>query len=188
MNKQFKWISFIALTIVTICLYGCKDDTKEPEEEFKKAELLTNVADNYIIPNYIELKSRINLLQLNWSSFLSNPNQANLDIVKNNLLAANEQYQRVKPLNFGPGMTNDLVMALGVFPTDTAQITDQITSGIYNLDDADTRDTQGFDALVYLLFRNNALALIQSSAATQNYITAVIIRMNDKVTATLSQW
>jgi len=90
--------------------------------------------------------------------------------------------------DFGPGTTENLQMVCGIFPTDTAQITSQISSGVYDLNADDTRDTQGFDALDYLFYRNNALSLIQSSTNTQNYITALIVRMKTKVSSVLSQW
>ncbi len=171
-----------------VLITNCKDKNKPTEDNFKKGELLTNLADNYIIPHYTELQTRVFTLDTKWGDFLLSPSTTTYDEVKSAFLAASEEYQRVKMFNFGPGMTENLQMVCGVFPTDTAQITSQINSGIYDLNDDTTRDTQGFDALDYLFYRVNAMTLIQGSVNTQNYITALIVRMKTKVSNVLSQW
>ncbi len=190
MSKKFYKTLLASLFCILglVLITNCKDKNGPEEVEFKKGELLTNLADNYIIPHYTELQSRVFNLDTKWGDYLLNPSTTTFDAAKLAFLDAAEEYQRVKLFNFGPAMTENLQMACGIFPTDTAQINSQINSGIYDLSADDTRDTQGFDALDYLLYRNNALALIQSSTNTQNYITALIVRMKGKVSTVLSQW
>jgi predicted lipoprotein len=176
-------ICFFALALV-----GCKDKNKTENPEFDKSPILTNIADNYIIPHQNELKFRLDNLKSAWDTFSADQSSTNFDDVKLNYLLCNEQYQRVKMIDFGPEMTNSMTMAFGVFPTDTNQIASNISMGTYDLESADNTDTQGLDALDYLLFRTDAYTLAQTSSNTRAYINDLISKLNNKINLVVSGW
>ncbi len=177
-----------ALSIIGLAFIGCKDKDKKENPEFDKSPIMTNIADNDIIPNQNELKLRIDALSSAWITFSSDQSSTNFDDVKSKYLLCNEQYQLVKLFDLGPAMTNGLTMAFGVFPTDTAQIELNISSGSYDLSTADNVDTQGLDALDYLLFRNNAFAQMQVSANARLYVNDLINKLKGKISTVVSDW
>src|SRR6218665_2694608 len=96
-------------TFGLLLITNCKDKKgQEEEDEFKKGELLTNLADNYIIPHYTELQSLVFTLDTKLGDYLLNPSTTTYNDVKSAFLNAAEEYQRVKMFNFGPGMTENL--------------------------------------------------------------------------------
>lgn len=178
-------------TIFAFCLLvftNCKDKNNDNKVEFDKGPIMINLADNYFIPGYNQLQLQTTLLADNWNLFLSATSAANFTEVQNTWLAANSAFQTVKFADFGPAMTVGLSSALGTFPADTAQIQLNISTGTYDLVTAENIDAVGFDALDYLLYRPNALTLIQNSTATQTYISALISKMKSEVDAVVAGW
>lgn len=188
-----KRISALLLIVVgtTFLFSQCKKKEEDEEEEqvhFDKAPVMTNLADNYIIPGYNDLQTKMNTLQSNWGVFLTVQTQANLNLLKTSLTEANISFHRVKIFDVGPAMSNGLMSALGTFPADTSQIKNNISAGSYVLTTADNIDAIGFDALDYLFYRTNALTLIQTSTACQQYITDVITKMKNEVDYVVNGW
>ncbi len=175
--------------ILFISFIACKDkDNQQDQEAFDRAPIMTNLADNYIIPHFTELKTRFSTLSADWNTFLSDQSQTNFNSVKTAYLLCNEEYQRVKMFDFGPAMSNGMTMSFGIFPTDTSQIAASISSGTYDLASAESEYAQGLDALDYLFFRVNAYTELQSNPNARAYITDLINRMSSKVTAISQAW
>lgn len=179
-----------AALCILFAITACKDkETQESEDTFDKGALLTNMADNYIIPHYAELQTRLGDLMTNWAAFDNNTSPGNHIQVQASFVAVCEEYQRVKMFDFGPAMTHGMTMAFGVFPTDTAQIVANINSGSYDLSTTDNADAQGLDALDYLLFRQNAYASLSgSSSATRAYVNELIAKLISTLSAVRSEW
>ncbi len=176
-------------TLAITSLSACKDKNKDDEDvAFDKGPILTNLADNYIIPGYTDLNSKLTALQTTWNAFQADQSSLNFDAVKTSWEEANKSFHRVKLFDLGPATTVGLAGALGTFPTDTTQIQNNIASGTYNLLTAENVDAIGFDALDYLLFRSNAFASVTSSANTRVYISEVIAKMKTEVQSVLTAW
>ena len=100
MNTKFlKLIYFFsALLIIQSCKKsGCtdpealnynidaqKDDNSCLYEDYDKLSLLTNLADNYIIPSLDAYKRKIITLNIHVDSFIANPNISNLSLLRTN--------------------------------------------------------------------------------------------------------
>ena len=182
----------IAILTVFTCslasLSACKDKKKDEDIDFDKGPILTNLADNYIIPAYTDLQTKVGTLHSQWNSFLADPSQVNFDATKQAWIEAVTSFHRVKLFDLGPAMSNGLAGALGTFPADTTQIKNNITSGTYNLLTAENVDAIGFDALDYLFYRNAALAEITSSTNCQTYVSDLITKMKSEVDAVVDGW
>lgn len=177
------------IAFILISFSACKDkDNQQEEAVFDKAPIMTNLADNYMIPHFTELKTRFNTLSTNWNAFLADQSLPNFDAVKASYLLCNEEYQRVKMFDFGPAMSYGMTMAFGIFPTDTSQIAASISSGTYDLASSESEYSQGLDALDYLLFRASAYSQLQSSSNARMYVTDLINRMNSKAIAISQAW
>lgn len=172
-----------------LLLVSCKDKkTNNQEDTFKKTELLTHLADNYILLEYSNLQSKVNALIASWSSFEKQPTEIQFDTLKNQWKSAYVRFQFVKMFDFGPGMNQNLTMSLGTFPTDSMTIEANIQSGSYNLSSISNYDAIGFPALDYLLFKSNAYQDITTSLTRKKYIREVVLKMKNEIDQTVSEW
>jgi hypothetical protein len=179
---------FAAALAVPLLLVRCKDKEEDQPEDFKKEEILTNLADNYIIPGYSALQSELNGLAVSWSDFVATPDQVHLDAVRSDWQTANVVFQKVKLFELGPAMTVGLSSALGTFPADTTQIESNITSGGYDLATAANIDAIGFESLDFLLYGYDALNKLTVSANRRSYVTDVIAKMLNEVNTVVNGW
>lgn len=182
--KLVKWtIPFIALLVIAAC-----KKKKDENTDFDKGPIMVNMADNYIIPGYVDLKTKIFDLESSWNDFLVDKTQTKLDISKQAWADANISFQHVKGFDFGPAMTVNLVLTFGTFPTDTAQINSNVQSGSYDLSTTQNLDASGFDALDYLLYKQDALTKFQTISSACSYVTNVIAKMKAEITLVVSGW
>lgn len=171
-----------------LLLLSCKEKEKEAEQEtFKKAELMTQLADNWIIPNQKNLQSKVADLQMKWNDFLSSESLIDFDHVKLAWKNAYLAFQKIKMIDVGPANSVGLMLNLGTFPTDTNQIKLNINSGSYDLNSGVNYASIGFPALDYLLYRTEAFSLIQITSV-KDYVSACISKMKYEVDGLVSDW
>jgi uncharacterized protein len=183
-TKHFIIIASLTLPFVIV---QCKDKEEAPDE-FKKEGIMTNLADNYIIPGYAELETKLGDLAASWNVFASTPSQSNLDVVREDWKAANVSFHKVKPFELGPAMDISLNMALGTFPADTGQIEANVVAGTYDLTTVANSDAIGFESLDFLFFGNDALNKLTNSASRRTYVHDVIEKMQNEVVTVSNQW
>lgn len=177
-----------AVCLISFLFTQCKDKEEEQKDDFKKEDILSNLADNYIVPAYNDLQSHLNSLSNSWNTFVTTPNQTNLDVVRTDWKAANLSFHRIKTVEVGPAMTVGLNGALGTFPADTLQIETNVTAGTYNLASLDNIDAIGFESLDFLFFGTDCLNKLTNSANRKAYVTAVIAKMQDEVNQVVTGW
>jgi len=186
--KRSKTILLFALGCIFMFSQCKKKKDDDPQVQFDKRPIMVNLADNYIIPAYSDLQTKMNTLELTWNDFNTNQTVANFDLLKDALTSVTISFHRVKIFDVGPAMSNGLMSALGTFPADTSQIKTNINAGSYTLTTAENIDAIGFDALDYLFYRNDALTLIQSSANCIQYVSDLITKMKAEVDYVVSGW
>ncbi len=125
----------------SLCLYS----------DFKKADMLSNICDNYILPAYTNFNDQTLLFQDLAVSFTENPTIGNLEILRNQFREALLAWQAVSFIDFGPANVILLKTQVNLYPTDTALIKENIALGNYNLESALNNDAKGFQAFDYLL-------------------------------------
>nr|WP_294861555.1 imelysin family protein [uncultured Fluviicola sp.] len=181
--KLAKWTFLLAALIL---ITACKKK-KEEDSEFDKGPIMVNMADNYIIPGYSDLKTKIYSLETSWNDFLADKTQSKLDLSKQAWIDANISFQHVKAFDFGPAMSANLVFSFGTFPCDTSQINSNIQTGGYDLS-SNNLDASGFDALDYLFYRAGSLTEFQNSASTCTYVSDIISKMKTEISTVVSGW
>ncbi|GJM34841.1 MAG: iron-regulated protein A precursor [Saprospiraceae bacterium] len=155
--------------------------------------MLENYANNLIMPAYEQLFTKTQDLKNTWELFLAAPDLTGLENTQDAWEAAYLAWQAANAYNFGPaeevGLNKSLVEEIGVFPVDAAGIENYLSQGATDLNNAD-RDTRGFLAIEYLLFRSTNDVLLNELQATdrQNYLTAIIDHLNDKLEAVVNAW
>lgn len=187
MNKLHIFGSF--LLGVFILLSSCKKDKDEDEPEaFKKSELLTNIGTNLVIPEYQDLLNSIIDLENKYVQFSSDKTVQNLEEVRAVWKIAYIDWYSVNVYEFGPAMSIGLRSAVGTYPSDTAKIESNISTGGYVLGSVGNIDAIGFSSLDFLLFRVNALDYFIAGTNYTQYGLEVIQKMKNEVNSVLNSW
>lgn len=171
-----------ALFLITACN---KDKNKD---EFDKAALLQNFADNIIQPRYADFKTKIDSLEILFIAFQSNPTEGKFEDLKAQWKACYLSFQRVKTFDFGPAMNTGFKGAIGTFPTDTTQISSNISAGTYNLATATNADAVGLAALDFLFYQTDAYLKITTNESYSQYCLEVIQKMKAETDAVVNAW
>ncbi|MFP9113039.1 imelysin family protein [Flavobacterium sp. RHBU_3] len=192
MKKLFAFIA-IAITLV-----GCSssDGGNNNTANYDKTAMLTNWADNLIIPAYTAYDTATGTLKTSTDTFTANPNATNLEALQAAWLDAFKAYQHVALFDIGKATDLNLLESANTYPTDAAGIESNITSGSYNLELQAQFVRQGFPALDYLLFglgdtNDETLAFYTTNAnavAYKQYLTAVATRLKTTSAAIVADW
>lgn len=182
MNRLLHWLFVISI------LYSCTKEDEEVTPDFNKAELLTNLSGEIILPSVQQFALDLNELSTSFSTFSSDKSQVNLTAVREKLTNAYLTWQTVKIFDFGPIRNNGIKGSIGTYPSDTAVIASNISSGSYNLSSIGNVDAVGLSALDYLLFKQGALTNFQNDANYTTYAQDVIEKMVNEFTTVVNQW
>ena len=209
MNTRFLKFFYIisALLIIQSCKKsGCtdpdalnynidaqKDDNGCLYEDYDKLSLLTNLADNYIIPSLDAYKSRIITLNIHVDSFIENPSISNLTLLRTNWEEALLSWQDVGFLDFGPSEYILLRKQTNTFPIDTTELNNSITLADWNLEYTSSYDSKGLQALDYLLFKpghteSELITYFQNNTNAKNYLKALAEDLNQNISYVTNQW
>lgn len=188
-NLSFYTIIVAAFGLLS-SMSGCKD--KEPEQpEFNRSELLINISDNYITVAYADLSSKLNDLEQAFQTFDLSGTENDFNAVKTAYQDAYLSWQGSKVIDFGPAMDNGLKRALTLYPTDTAKIENNVSTGTYILASIDNMDAVGFPSLDYLLYDNTngtSYSKVNANASRKTYIGEIITKMKTEVETVKSAW
>ena len=209
MNTRFLKFFYIisALLIIQSCKKsGCtdpdalnynidaqKDDNGCLYEDYDKLSLLTNLADNYIIPSLDAYKSRIITLNIHVDSFIENPSISNLTLLRTSWEEALLSWQDVGFLDFGPSEYILLRKQTNTFPIDTTELNNFITLADWNLEYTSSYDSKGLQALDYLLFKpghteSELITYFQNNTNAKNYLKALAEDLNQNISYVTNQW
>lgn len=196
-NYRTLFASTVMVTVIGAALVtGCRRNEPDPEppvDNFDRTALLTNMADSIIIPNFIALDLKLDSLATAAAAFNANPDLTNLYAARNAFQAAYFAYQSVSLFEFGPSENELFRVNCNTFPTDTAQITANISNGTYDLFLASNLDAKGYPAIDYLLYgRNMSDATIVSLFATtpnrRAYLSDLVLHLSTHTQNVLTAW
>jgi len=206
-SGQVKKIIFVlAVTVFSACSKS-SDKGGETPNAFDKTAMLTNYADNLIIPGYTALQQKLQVLQTASDAFLAAPTLVTQAALKTAYVDAQLQYERVTSFHFGPAETALLDIfsnfsgnldynfntagQLTGFSIDSVSIESNISTGTYNLATMTRASfySQGFPALNYLYFGPNAIAKLgTNTAARVKYVKDVLTRLKGLVDGVVTGW
>ena len=209
MNTKFLKLIYVfsALLIIQSCKKsGCtdpealnynidaqKDDNSCLYEDYDKLSLLTNLADNYIIPSLDAYKSKIATLNIHVDSFITNPSISNLTLIRTNWEDALLNWQDIGFLDFGPSEYILLRKQTNTFPIDTTELNNFISLADWNLEYTSSYDSKGLQALDYLLFKpghtdNELITYFQNNENAKNYLKALTEDLNQNINYVTNEW
>lgn len=188
-------------TLILLMIAGfvsCKksDDKGSGDNGLDRKPMLTNYADNYILPAYQSMETGLTTLQTQATAFTEQPTEANLSSLKAAWRSAYLTWQTVDLLEFGPAEEVSLRMYMNTYPVTTTKVEENIGSGNYNLETFGNKDAQGFPALDYLIngLGNTSASVLEKyttdplAANYKKYLKDVIAKMQEKVTSVKNSW
>ena len=186
----------ILLCLISVALFiGCSDDSTTSQTVWEqKSQMLTNWADNFIIPNYQNLSNKLSALETSVAAFNATPNTETLEATRVSWLEAYKSWQHVEMFNIGPAEQTFYHLKMNVYPASTENIDTFIASGNFsNLDNAPYYSAQGFPAMDYLLFGLNSddasiVNLYNSNPNYCNYLSEIMDRMVFNTNYVKSEW
>ena len=196
-------IKYLLFSLALVGLQACKEDP-EPTScdgnggstEFDRAPMLTNAANNIIIPSYQEFDTKVQNLETSFNIFKANVNQSNLDDLRIKWKEALVAWQYVGFFQFGPADGIVLKENMNMYPIDTIIINNNIAAGTYNLDATSNFKAKGLQALDFFLhgLGNTDTDIITflttdgNAAGRIQYMTDVIDDMVLKSAYVLNEW
>lgn len=193
---KYSLVLFLATGLI---FTSCKDDDEQDPctNSFDQEALFRNVADNIILPGYVDLKSKVDELATKKQSFIGNPDENGLMELRDAFKSAYLSWQKVAQFEFGPAEEVFLRNSLNNFPANTGQIDFNIQNEADNFDQPDTYD-QGFPALDYILYglagtdgiSENLDFYTQNTDKDKylNFLDKIVNDISTKVTQTHDKW
>lgn len=144
--------SFLIFSFALV-VFGCKPEApgNKVVDNVDRQSILTQWADQIIIPGYTKFVSVAEALSSAALQFEATPDQASLDALRLSWQEAYLSWQTVSMFEIGPAESLRLRNNLNIYPVNVAELTDNISQGGYNLELPSQIDRQGFPALDYLL-------------------------------------
>ncbi len=171
------------------------DDPGPGPVSFERGPMLTNWADNIIIPSYEAFTTEIENLNTSFDAFTAEASTSNLVLFRASWLSAYKTWQQVSMFEIGPAETEGLRLNMNIYPTDAAKIESHIAVGSYDLSLSSNRDSKGFPALDYLingLGETDGAIVSKYNAANKEaliaYTAAVLADMTTLSTKVLADW
>lgn len=198
----------ILLLLTSVAVIGCSssssDDTGNTgDDSFDRKAMLTNWADNIIIPAYENYTAELTGLNSKVEVFVATPDQTNLDAVRTAWLDAYKAFQYIGMFEIGKAEELKLQSYSNIYPTqvdvsetDNEGIKQNIETGTYDLTTLSSIDEQGFPALDYLLFGIgtddaeilNLYAADGLAANYKQYLLDVTSRLKSLADTVLADW
>ncbi len=185
---------FLLIIFIGIISWSCtdSDDPVDASDGFDRQAMLINWADNIIIPAYDAYNLSLAELSNSTNSFTENPSLETLTSLRSNWEVAYTSWQTVSMFEIGKAEELTLRDFTNVYPTNTGNIDNAISSGSYNLTLPSTRSQQGFPAINYLIHGlgtdQEIVDLYTSSESHKTYLNDLVNRLATLTGEVLADW
>lgn len=205
---------FLLLIIINISFFSCKRkgctdstasnyDSKAKKDDgscelksigaYDRAKMLSDIAENYIVPAYTNYEVATTNLKTKTSTFNTNPSLANLQELRQDWKTTVLKWQAISIIDFGPALDISLKAQSNIYPIDTAEVNSNITNGTYNLQTPSNFDAKGLQAIDYLLFGTGdndqeIVDFFTNTIEAKNYLTAVTDELKTNATTVTTNW
>ena len=182
---------YLFFSLLSLLLYGCSNDEKEAD--FDKGPILENLADNIILPSYLELDEQIKLMDTQIKSFIMEPSPSTLRSAKDQWLTARLAWKTAEIFKFGPVEDNNLSFKLDLYPISESGL----LSAIENYDGTDTylslvgSNKIGFGAIEYMLFglgEETTIGLFNTDNNYSGYLSLLSENLKNISGTLYSEW
>lgn len=181
---------------LSLSFWGCDEGTKLTEQTpYDLASMLQHIGENIIVQDYHELQGKAQRLAVATEAFSQEANIEHLQRLKSAFIEAYMAYQRVSMYEFGPAMDQGFSFRdrLNVFPTNTENIENNITSELTDID-ANFKSTVGFPAVEYMLYdlpgtsEDEVIQKFANDSKRSAYLLALVNNASEKVDLVANAW
>lgn len=189
--KNTVWI----MALVAL-MFSCEEGSGPDGNQADQTGLLTNLADNIVVPAYDNAVDAASGLVVAAQDFAAAPDQALLDDLRDAFAAMYLAWQDIGLFEFGPADNVTLRSNVNTYPANTANIQSLIAAGTFNLDAIANISSKGLPALDYLLHGAAATdpGLIglyttdPDAGAYKDFLVAVAQDIEERITAVRDEW
>tara|TARA_B100000809_G_C15130398_1_gene528161 strand:+ start:871 stop:1977 length:1107 start_codon:yes stop_codon:yes gene_type:complete len=195
---MLKNISLLIIVLIIVISCSKDDDTSgsQNNDDFNREAMLSNIADNIIIPSYQDLNTKLGVLVSTKDDFITDPNLENLSSLRTSWLNAYKSWQFVEMFNIGKAEEISYHFQMNIYPTNDDDIKNNIALGDADLEHPNNNDAVGFPALDYMLYgiENTDFAIIEkytSDPESENhkaYLSDLTIQMKSLTESVLNDW
>jgi predicted lipoprotein len=189
-------------TIATVfILVACSSDDSDDSgnmgnDGFDRSAMLSNWADNIIIPRYENLNVELNAMVEAKNNFNADPSSTNFEALRASFRDTYKAWQYVEMFNVGMAESTNYIFQMNVFPTNTVDIQQNIDNQNYDLSSVNNNDAVGFPALDYMIYGlaetdAEILAFYSSSSDAENYkgyLSDLVDRMQVLTETIVEDW
>ena len=168
----------ISLLSISLLLWNCSEtgDENGSNDNFDRAALLTNIADNIIIPRYEDYNQKLNVLVEKKNDFIASQSSTNLTALRA-WKTAYLSWQAVEVFNIGKAEEIQYHYQVNIFPVSTNDIEKNINNGSYGLGSVNNNDAVGFPAMERYLLNgvgendNTVLSFYSGISSQRKYLS-----------------
>lgn len=187
---------FAALFIVLVTFTSCDDDDPEnniPSSDFDRVTMLQRAAESLIIPNFEELQASVNTLSSAATDFSANPNEVELDNLRDAWTESVIDHQHCSAFGFGPAdlLLGEYATVLGAYPIDEEQVEANIINPDFILANTFDKDVRGFYTVEYLIFGSGLTDSEIISGFDQervDYLLLIIAELKESFDGIVNEW
>ena len=195
---MLKNISLLIIVLIMVISCSKDDDTTDlgNNDDFNRKAMLSNIADNIIIPSYQDLNTKLEVLVSTKDDFITDPNTENLSALRTSWLNAYKSWQFVEMFNIGKAEEISYHFQMNIYPTNDDDIKNNISLGVADLEHPNNNDAVGFPALDYMLYgiENTDSAILNKytidpeSENYKLYLSDLVVQMKSLTGIILNDW
>ena len=190
--KNLKYKILLALLLI----FSCSTDSEvedEPIPAFDRGAVMSNYANNIIIPRYADFKIELDKLESSINSFTSDPNVSSYDNLNSQWLEAYKSWQYVEMFNIGKAEEIMYFNIMNTYPVNQDRIKNNINNSNYELNNPNDWSCQGFPGLDYLLHglsndKEQVINTYKNNVKYVDYIKAVVSKMVSNTNSVIENW
>ena len=191
--KNLKIITIAILSIFVISCSSSSDDEQSTIPEFDRSAVLTNYADNIIIPRLNNFKSSVDYLNESVNTFVNSPDLTTYTELHNSWVEAYINWQYIEMFNIGKAEEIMFLNKLNTYPVNEGRIVDNITSEKTDLSNPNDWSCQGFPGLDYMIHgiansENEIINQYAQNPLNGKYLKVIIGELNSNTDIVLNDW
>ena len=170
-----------------------QNQTTSSETTYNRSSFLINVADNILIPSHNQFKTDLIELQEASNQFTDETNDSNLKFLREKWIASYKSWQHIEMYDIGRAEEIYFKSKMNIYPVNIDRLENNVSTGSYDLDNANNFSSQGFPALDYLLYGigssdSEIVDKFSSGSGYKTYLKDIILKMVANTNEVIDSW
>lgn len=186
----------ISISILSIFIISCSsssDDEQSTIPEFDRSAVLSNYADNIIVPRLNNFKSSVDYLKESGDAFLDSPDITTYTELHNSWLETYINWQYVEMFNIGKAEEIMFFSKTNTYPVNEGRIQENINNEKTDLSNPNDWSCQGLPGLDYMIHgiansENQIINQYIQNPLNGKYLKVVLDELNNNTDLVLNDW